>query len=284
MELASAFYRTAETDLRVAKLLYTHREYPSAIFYLQQSVEKLSKAYGLINGIIKPDVDAVSRDISHNSKRVFTKQINEHQQKLDRLNTVEEVFPDLLNLRIKGQVLDLKGYNKKFRKASQSILHLQPKDFMWISGEDIDEILKLINEASTQPVVDLHDLENDFPILAEGILQHFKQSAGIEIEELKLLLVDKELISNLTPAIKQYVQTTFEILRIYLTLFFFSLILTEHNQHSRYPCFCCAEAPEDDYHTEEDLVIKFPELWRALRNCFSVFYTVFMSEQPINQD
>lgn len=55
MELANGFYKVAKDDFAISKILYNAKEYPNAIYHLQQAIEKLSKAFGLLNGFIDTD-------------------------------------------------------------------------------------------------------------------------------------------------------------------------------------------------------------------------------------
>ena len=58
-------FEISEEDFNASKLLYANGFYPQAIFYFQQSVEKLIKYLGIVDGIIKQE-DLIKK-ISHNS-------------------------------------------------------------------------------------------------------------------------------------------------------------------------------------------------------------------------
>ncbi|MEM4959382.1 MAG: HEPN domain-containing protein, partial [Nanopusillaceae archaeon] len=43
MELAKALFAVAKNDLEVARILYERKFYPQAVFYAEQSAEKIAK-------------------------------------------------------------------------------------------------------------------------------------------------------------------------------------------------------------------------------------------------
>lgn len=51
--LVKEYFRHAEIDYESAKLLYDNKIYPSMAFHIQQTVEKLAKAYALYLGVVK---------------------------------------------------------------------------------------------------------------------------------------------------------------------------------------------------------------------------------------
>jgi len=58
-------------DLRSAELLYQHNLHPQAIFFLQQSVEKVIKQLGINNGVIKPN--ELMTKVGHKPEIIFKK-------------------------------------------------------------------------------------------------------------------------------------------------------------------------------------------------------------------
>ena len=67
IKLALAFARIAESDLKVSKLAYKNGFYPQAVFSLQQSVEKATKAVGILMGLVNPDKDDLVGEVGHST-------------------------------------------------------------------------------------------------------------------------------------------------------------------------------------------------------------------------
>jgi HEPN domain-containing protein len=65
LDLAFELLEVAETDLAAALTLHRAAHYPQAVFYLQQSVEKVGKAFGLGMGIAEPN--QLHTEWSHNT-------------------------------------------------------------------------------------------------------------------------------------------------------------------------------------------------------------------------
>lgn len=65
LKLAVELLDVAETDLAAALTLHRASHYPQAVFHLQQSVEKIGKAFGLGMGIVEPN--QLQTEWSHNT-------------------------------------------------------------------------------------------------------------------------------------------------------------------------------------------------------------------------
>jgi HEPN domain-containing protein len=75
MTEAKTFLATANADLHTAALFFDHKEYPNAIYHIQQATEKLAKSFGLLNGWLNPHEKDI-RSVGHNSKTIFTNVLN----------------------------------------------------------------------------------------------------------------------------------------------------------------------------------------------------------------
>src|SRR6185295_8747148 len=64
LALADDLLEIARNDLRAARLLQDGGLPPQAVFFLQQAVEKIGKAYGLAMGVADPS--ELQKDWSHN--------------------------------------------------------------------------------------------------------------------------------------------------------------------------------------------------------------------------
>lgn len=78
MKMYVELLKIAQSDLRASTILYDNELYPQAIFYFQQSVEKASKSYGLLSGVIT-DAD-LKKEIGHNAFKIYTKFIEKRKE------------------------------------------------------------------------------------------------------------------------------------------------------------------------------------------------------------
>jgi len=65
VSLALGYAKVAPSDIEAALVLYRHELYPQACYFLQQGVEKSSKAFGLLIGTMKPE--EARKEVSHDS-------------------------------------------------------------------------------------------------------------------------------------------------------------------------------------------------------------------------
>ena len=63
----------AENDLKSSAILYNEELYSQSIYFLQQSVEKISKAYSVLSGDIKPK--DIAKKIGHTTPKFLTTQL-----------------------------------------------------------------------------------------------------------------------------------------------------------------------------------------------------------------
>jgi len=84
-------------------------------YFLQQSVEKASKAFGLYSESISPD--ELKTKISHNSKKVFTRSIDSLQKEFNKISDIELVFGEFLGFDGLGSKLEFSN----FRSLTNSV-------------------------------------------------------------------------------------------------------------------------------------------------------------------
>ena len=280
MNLEIGFFETAKSDLRSAKILHENQEYGNAIFLLQQGVEKLTKSYGLITKAIQPNG---VKKISHNPKRVFERQIEIKQQEFDKAASVEKVFPDLFKFQVNEQEIDFTGYNEKFREASNSVIQLNPEDFLWVSNEDLDTIKSQIEEIDTEIEINFEDFRKDFPELFKSIINQIESKTNSELTEAKEFIDNEEFIPIMENVLKEFVPIFLKIMKIHLSLFFFSLITSGHNQLSRYPCLCCGEIPKNNYTNEDVIVDRYDEIHEIMMMTIELFDEIFIKKEASMQ-
>ena len=69
MKISKKLFDTAIKDLETAEILYNAQHFNTALFHLQQSVEKLVKSFGIETKSVKPE--EISNKINHLPHKVF---------------------------------------------------------------------------------------------------------------------------------------------------------------------------------------------------------------------
>lgn len=124
--------KIAKEDLYVSRLLFLNNFYPHSIFYLQQSVEKIGKAFAICTNLIKVESGEqlekeLKRKIGHNLFKLFIAPIKDYQQKLEVFRTFSAHHPELKQLWIGKKILSeelergFKKYGSFFEKLQKKI-------------------------------------------------------------------------------------------------------------------------------------------------------------------
>ena len=88
-ELSENFLKCAKDDLDACELLYKNKKYARSTYFLQQAVEKASKAYVLnIGNFSKKEI----RKINHNSPEAFVKLLGKMVRYVD---IIHDIYPDM---------------------------------------------------------------------------------------------------------------------------------------------------------------------------------------------
>lgn len=70
MNVADVLFKISINDLKAAKILYKNKLYPQAVFFLQQSIEKMFKSFGTLQDNLT--IQELKKDVGHNSTRVLS--------------------------------------------------------------------------------------------------------------------------------------------------------------------------------------------------------------------
>jgi len=89
-ELPYNFLEIAQSDLRAAKCLFENCFYPQSLFFLQQSVEKATKAFSIKAGLLKNEKEIKS--YSHKSSTIFIDCIKKVLNSSDQLDQLKNTF------------------------------------------------------------------------------------------------------------------------------------------------------------------------------------------------
>lgn len=241
MTFAETLFEIAKQDLEAAKCLFERGFYPQAVFYLQQSVEKATKSFGLLSNVIKEDELTV--DIGHNPLNVYKKSIEEQKDKLDKINCAIEKVPKLRETKIIKK-LNIRMYQKKIPKALDWVVSLNKgkEEILFIQKSEIRSVIRELDKLESE----LEIFQETTITLTEEILNEFRE-AFIEfldsLNELRPQKIENEkrklegLDLNLMKEVIRIIQSAPIRNAIYIThsLFYLSSIMLPHAIVTRYP-------------------------------------------------
>jgi len=141
-ELPYNFLEIAQSDLRAAECLFKNGFYPQSLFFLQQSVEKATKAFSIKVGLLKNEKEIKS--YSHKSSTIFIDCIKKVLNSSDQLDQLKNTFN---NYSYRDLLVLLKN---TFNNYSEEQL----------SKEDDEEAIKMIIIISIQEIKHSFDSSN----------------------------------------------------------------------------------------------------------------------------
>ncbi|MEZ4927905.1 MAG: HEPN domain-containing protein [Saprospiraceae bacterium] len=140
------FLEVAQHDLAAAQLLYDHKFYSQAIFFLQQSIEKTMKAIGLITEIVEFE-QLASHQVGH---RAYKIQRIGGQLLLDKVAKIlnsEESHPTLLYF-IPLPKQKLIEFQNEIHHSIKIIGGIHPENYAELSSETYKELFHSFEETA----------------------------------------------------------------------------------------------------------------------------------------
>ncbi len=141
--LGIEFCKEAEKDLNRSKKSYSNEDFPDSIYHLQQTAEKVMKAYGLVQGAFtKKDLF----DIQHKTPKAFIKLVEEKNIQV-YLKSLKQINPNLnTDISELKTIVDTKDQELALLNADQLNiwLNLSKKIDENLSKTNIDDILRKV--------------------------------------------------------------------------------------------------------------------------------------------
>lgn len=156
----------SKNDLELAKKAYELKDYGNALFHLQQSIEKATKAYGLCLGIIKDP----QKEISHKTPKVFIKLL-----RFSWVDDLAKIYD--CNYNIQGNIENLDLLVKDDNK--NRILDLDNSIPLFLNL--YKSILKNIKKALSKREI-------------KKIIDYVKINHGIDIKEIYMMQIEFALL------------------------------------------------------------------------------------------
>jgi len=218
--------RTSKTDLKSSRTLYNQELYPQSVFYLEQSVEKITKAYSIALLGLGPE-DAKEK-ITHKSPKTMLKKVDVFKEIHDEFKKNYHELNEIISDKNKEKICKMNRDNIEFllNATEKTRKHLE-----------IEIVFDQIRESKL--------IDNLIEIMMPT------EISEREVEKIKNKMF--KILKKETPLE--------EMGRMIPTLLYLSLLTFPHAEFSRYPAL-----PEDkaslspvDYKEKEVDIIKFIE-------------------------
>lgn len=141
VDYAFELLRFSGEDLESSKILLDNKKYPNALFSLQQSVEKSTKAFFLLNEISK---SKELKDIGHYLSKKHLEGIKDNQEKAINLREAIEKNPKLKEIPMINK-LDLDDFENKAVEAEKIIKSVNKGKIYSDNSELLDQNLLEMN-------------------------------------------------------------------------------------------------------------------------------------------
>ncbi len=145
VDYAFELLRFSEEDLSASKILLDNKKYPNAVFLLQQSVEKSTKAFFLLNEISK---SKELRDIGHYLSKKHLEGIKENQEKALNLREAIKKNPKLKEIPMINK-LDLEDFENKAVEAEKIVKSVNKGKIYSDNPELLDQNILEMNKFLT---------------------------------------------------------------------------------------------------------------------------------------
>jgi len=238
MNFAKSLFEIARKDLEAAKCLFERELYPQAVFYLQQSIEKATKSWGLANNIIKED-DLIGV-VGHAPLKVYMKPIKEQKEQLGEVIgtiqkdqklkdlTVVKKFDVEKYYKVTADILTMiessdKG-SKEIPRSQEGLIRSVIKDLDKLESQEAH--LKLLRI----PTKDFYEIKKDYTELLD--MCHDLNLQNEYLKELLEGIVTLRLMRDLNRVIRPPIKNA---TYVEYSLFYLSLIMFPHAIITRYP-------------------------------------------------
>jgi len=234
----------AKQDLKASILLYKSKQYPQAVFYYQQSVEKAFKSLGLLMDIVPKD--QLGKGIYGHKILMIYKELSQQYkiQVQELINGLEEKptlkqFPFLKDIKVGEQIEHLQAFTNELDKIKGMPNAFSTKESI---DEILCEILKTYNETvlvkisnddicefTKQTMDKIDTIVDEMPIPP-----NVKDKGDIK-KGLAELKNDPNNIIILSTGITLIIKALPIIMFLFISFLFLAMIVYPHDVQSRYP-------------------------------------------------
>jgi len=231
-EIYNKLLEISEDDLKSAEVLYKEKLYPQAVFFLQQSVEKASKAWGVISEAIPKSDKKIRKKVGHDSAKVILLKASKQKEMYDLAKKMSEYLNSGTKEEYDETLSYLEKKINKIKKYREEGINLST-----------DDNLKQIIEGTEKKVMELSKYNITISLTdekAEVIIKNLKESFKLmekklglsENQSISFINLNKEGLINLIR--HDFFENKITNLIEYI-ISFLSIIIDPHESKSRYP-------------------------------------------------
>jgi tetratricopeptide (TPR) repeat protein len=267
----------SEKDLVAARCLFKEKLYPQAIFYLQQAVEKATKAMGLHHKIITEN-ELVG--IGHNVVKVYTRMLEDLKPKVIRTQDRIRQFPKLEHTTLfrKFEEIDPEKFEEiltnfeSFLRYSNQQLTDEGLEYAFL------ELTKLEEELNSQKITIEEDI-NKFKSLAYEVVKAIGEEDPIAYE-----IIEKKF-DSLTPQLtKKLIEYAISVALCHNCLLFLSIRICPLASPARYPYPEHGHDPLQVYIEQHPLIKRFEQLAQIVEKALNSLREVFSRATEIEKE
>ncbi len=282
MILERELLNTGKKDLSAAQTLYEAEHFSTAVFMLQQSVEKCIKSYGIAIQII--DEDDLAKKINHSAHKIFIREVNAKLEKLRQYKKTTILIPEMIPPHQRGvsnddaKIAVLEALYNKINfvqlKELENLKESELKDFIvsarnfaikevenaeeiliqikdnWIkTNQHFQEYFKEVfsEDEQSDMLKDIHYFIENADLFAQNRFEHYKYE------------IMKEQVTN-------------QLLFVWFNL---AIITTPHEQKSRYPSSALNKSLEELYNRDHILIKYFPDLIYVMEKTTDLYAEIY---------
>jgi len=243
MKLAKILLDISKQDLAAAKCLYENELYSQAVFYLQQSVEKAAKAFGLLMGIISENELKGRKGIGHNPLKIHKKVADKQLEQIGKLKDGFEILPELKKTEL-IRTINIEEMHKTLEKFIRFYETITKEKSVYIPKDEIEQIIEELENFETKVQElkrNIHTLsvsESEISKLKSDLLEFFNTLYIYDSEKIEKVKEDLEQVLNpklIEDVLRKLILMFSDVIYIHFSLFYFSIITFPHAVNTRYP-------------------------------------------------
>ncbi len=244
----------AKSDLVAAKSLFKKKLYPQAVFYLEQSVEKATKSFGLHLQQAQEDV-----------KKFFGLDLNVIGEK-ELKNIGHNSWEIYFNIA-KGFKNNFPGLFKNFPKFDEDMdksrSYLKQYGYK-IPDEGVEGIISILNNLETE-IKRIKINKNE--------MEQSKNETGRNLQEGVNTLIEEE---------PELIESIISLVICFIRLLFLSMLLCPHTTSSRYPYPKYKHNPLRLYTDKHPIIKRFDNLTQKTDEVLEVMSELFSENDSEN--
>jgi hypothetical protein len=259
--LSKMFLQNASKDLETTKILYEHKIYNTAVFHLQQAVEKTTKAYALTFFTLSK---RETRGVGHDTPLVFIELIERKWVKY-LVNPLRRQFPH--SKILDPDILEIKNLMRKKEEKKKLALLKEEQIKGWL--ELIKKITSTLTSSETKRRIS--EVLDYLRVEAEEL----KESDDINESQIGYG-IEKQL-TDLEKGVESFLLRGSYI----LTIYFLSIITYPHSTFTRYPS---EKLNPSMYKSGLGIVDCLPNIMPLLNECIEELTTFFEKNELSNHN